>query len=63
MLLEACKRPEISIHFEHKFVSWNREDKIATFQEYKKNFFRLKNPHFYFQLVHLVITLISALML
>ncbi|UJR38358.1 hypothetical protein I4U23_031028 [Adineta vaga] len=32
LLDEACKRPEITIHFQHKFVSWNREEKIATFQ-------------------------------
>jgi hypothetical protein len=37
--LEACKRPEITIHFQHKFVNWNREDKIATFQEYKNKLF------------------------
>ncbi|CAF3136199.1 unnamed protein product [Rotaria socialis] len=32
LLDEACKYPEIKIHFQHKFVSWNPENKIATFQ-------------------------------
>jgi hypothetical protein len=36
--LEACKRSEIQIHFQYKFVNWNREEKLATFQKYKNNF-------------------------
>ncbi|CAF3539685.1 unnamed protein product [Rotaria sp. Silwood1] len=32
LLDEACKHSEIKIHFEHKFISWNREEKIAIFQ-------------------------------
>ena len=33
-VLEAAKRPEINIHFQYKFLHWNREDKVATFQKY-----------------------------
>ncbi|CAF1393595.1 unnamed protein product [Adineta steineri] len=32
LLDEASKYPQINIHFQHKFVHWNSEEKSATFQ-------------------------------
>jgi hypothetical protein len=33
LVSEASKRDNIHIHFEHKFVGWNRETKIAAFDK------------------------------
>jgi hypothetical protein len=49
IVLEACTRSEIEIHFQHKFIGWNREEKIATFEKYLKKSFH-KNFHFLFLL-------------
>ncbi|CAF1315106.1 unnamed protein product [Adineta ricciae] len=39
---EASKHPEITIHFQHKFISWNREDKIVTFQNVSNDYVEFK---------------------
>ncbi|CAF4843629.1 unnamed protein product [Rotaria socialis] len=37
LLTEASRRPNINIHFQHKFVGWDEDNKIASFDDASGN--------------------------